>query len=168
MALEVAETQTRLRRDLAERARVQRTLENSEAYSRSQQHWPWSSSKDTEGGGSCLSTGNLSVCSIVASQVCGRLRRRDSQEIARHFRQHLWNACGAICPRDSGDRAAGRRLAYLYQAYRSSCARAKGVAYGVCGISFGITERKRSDQALRAPEALSGDFRASEDSIFVT
>src|SRR5207249_3564979 len=31
MALEVAETQTRLRQDIAERARVQRELENSEA-----------------------------------------------------------------------------------------------------------------------------------------
>ena len=171
MALEVAETQIRLRRDLAERARVQHALENSET--RLQQILNNTTAvvfvKDTEGRFLFVNRQfeRLFHCrqAEVAGKTDGEILPAD---IAQAFRANDLLVLRRNMPMEFEETAPLDDGLHTYISIKFPLHDANGVAYGVCGISTDITERKRSDQALRVSEAnYRAIFDASEDSIFV-
>ena len=171
MALEVAETQIRLRRDLAERARVQHALENSET--RLQQILNNSTAvvfvKDTEGRFLFVNRQFERLFHCRQAEVAGKT---DGEilpaEIAQAFRANDLLVLRRNMPMEFEETAPLDDGLHTYISIKFPLHDAKGVAYGVCGISTDITERKRSDQALRVSEAnYRAIFDASEDSIFI-
>ena len=171
MALEVAETQIRLRRDLAERARVQHALENSET--RLQQILNNTTAvvfvKDTEGRFLFVNRQFERLFHCRQAEVAGKT---DGEilpaEIAQAFRANDLLVLRRNMPLEFEETAPLDDGLHTYISIKFPLHDAKGVAYGVCGISTDITERKRSDQALRVSEAnYRAIFDASEDSIFI-
>jgi PAS domain S-box-containing protein len=158
MARGVAETQTRLRRDIDERARVQRALEDSEA--RLHQILDNTTAvifvKDKEGRFVFVNRQFTQLFHVSQLGVVGKTDREILPEkVADTFRANdrlVLQRNEAVefeetVPQDDGP--------HTYISIKFPLRDAKGVAYAVCGISTDITERKRSDESLYQREKLA-------------
>ncbi len=171
MALEVAETQMRLRQDIAERARVQQQLENSEA--RLQQILNNATAviyvKDTEGRLLFVNKQWERLFHIGQADAVGKTESETlSKEIAEEFRRNDLLVLARNAPMEFEETAPLADGVHTYISIKFPLHDADGVAYAVCGISTDITERKRTNEALRASEAsYRAIFDAAEDAFFV-
>jgi two-component system NtrC family sensor kinase len=171
MALQVADTHTRLRRDIEERARVQRELENSEA--RLQQILDNATAvvsvKDTEGRFLFVNRQWERLFHFRQADVVGRTEREClAEDVAATLRANDRLVLERNVPMEFEETAPLDDGLHTYISIKFPLRDAAGVAYAVCGISTDITERKRSDLALRVSEAsYRGIFDAAEDAIFV-
>jgi len=171
MALDVADTQARLRQDIAERARVQRELENSEA--RLQQILDNATAvvfvKDTGGRYLFVNRQWEHVFGLRAADVVGKT---DSEclpaDVARTYRDNDLLVLQQNMPMEFEETAPLDDGVHTFISIKFLLRDANGEAYAVCGISTDITERMRSAEALRVSEAsYRAIFDAAEDAIFV-
>ena len=158
MAGEVADTQTRLRQDIAERARVQRELENSEA--RLQQILNNATAvvsvKDTEGRLLFVNRQWETLFHARQAEVVGRTESEClAEEIARAFRANDLLVLQRNAPMEFEETAPLDDGLHTYISIKFPLHDANGVAYAVCGISTDITDKKRAAEELaRQREAL--------------
>ena len=171
MALKVADTQTRLRRDIAERARVQQELENSEArlHQILDNATAVVSVKDTEGRYLFVNRQWERLFHSSQAEVEGRTDQEClAEEVARAFRANDLLVQQRDAPMEFEETAVLDDGLHTYISIKFPLHDANGVTYAVCGISTDITERKRSAEALRVSEAsYRSIFDAAEDAIFV-
>jgi PAS domain S-box-containing protein len=169
MALDVAQTQTRLQEDIVERARVQRELENSEA--RLHQIL------------------NNATAVIAVKDTTGRILfvNRQWERLFGQKRETVVGKTDAAClpagiaaslhandqlvlqrnaPMEFEESVPQRDGVRTYISVKFPLRDANGVAYAVCGISTDITDRKLADAALRASEEqYHAMFNASIDGL---
>jgi PAS domain S-box-containing protein len=171
MAKEVAHTQQRLRDDIAEHARVQRELEQSEA--RLKQILDNApavvSLRDTQGRFLFVNPQWQRVFGIDTSHIIGRV---DHPRFGDEYASDMRRSDAEVIERDEAMqfevKVQRRDGEHTYLASKFPLHDASGAIYAVCVISTEITERKRADEALRASEAsYRAIFDASEDAIFV-
>ncbi len=158
MALEVAYTQTRLRKDIAERARVQQALENSEA----RLHQILNNTtamvfvKDKEGRYLFVNRQWEHLFHLRQAEVVGKTDREIlPEEIAQAFRTNDLLVLQRNAPVEFEEAAPLDDGLHTYISIKFPLRDANGVTYAVCGISTDITERKRSDEALYQREKLA-------------
>ncbi|HEY9067575.1 MAG TPA: ATP-binding protein [Burkholderiaceae bacterium] len=158
MAGEVARTQTRLREDIAERARVQHALENSEK--RLQQILNNTTSvvsvKDTRGRFLFVNRQWEHLFHLAQADVLGRVESEILPETsARALRTNDLAVLERNAPIEFEETAPLDDGLHTYISIRFPLHDADGAAYAVCGISTDITEKKRSAEELaRQREAL--------------
>jgi PAS domain S-box-containing protein len=162
MALDVAETQTRLRQDLAERARVQRELENSEA--RLQQILNNATAviyvKDIEGRLLFVNRQWERLFHKRLADVVGKMERETlPEDTTQAFRNNDLLVLQRNAAMEFEETAPLDDGAHTYISIKFPLQDANGKAYAVCGISTDITERKRSDGRSGIGGKLSRDFR---------
>jgi PAS domain S-box-containing protein len=171
MALEVADTQIRLRRDIEELARIQGELENSEARLRQILNNATAVVfvKDTEGRFLFVNHQWERLFHFPQEEMVGKTDYDCfAHDIARVFRTNDLLVLDRNMPMEFEETAPLDDGLHTYISIKFPLHDANGVAYAVCGISTDITERKRSAEALRASEAsYRAIFEASEDAIFV-
>jgi PAS domain S-box-containing protein len=171
MAVQVAETQNRLRQDIAERARVQRALADSEA--RLQQILDNATAvvcvKDPEGRFLFVNREWEQVFGLRQSDVAGRTDREMlTAEIGDPIRANDLLVLQRNAPMEFEESALLGDGVHTYISIKFPLHDANGHAYAVCTISTDITARKRSDEALRISQASYREiFDAAEDAIFV-
>ncbi|HTQ01509.1 MAG TPA: PAS domain S-box protein [Casimicrobiaceae bacterium] len=171
MALEVAETQTHLREDIAERTRVQRALEDSET--RLQQILNNATAvvfvKDTEGRYLFANREFARVFDVSAVDILGKTDRECFPEAtAQAFRSNDLRVLERNAPMEFEEAVPLPDGVHTYLSIKFPLRNAGGVAYAVCGIATDITERMRAERALRISEASYREiFDAAEDAIFV-
>jgi len=158
MALKVADTQTRLRKDIAERARVQQALENSEA--RMHQILDNTTAmvyvKDKEGRYLFINRQCERFLHFRGAEVVGRTDHDILPEkIAHTYRSNDLLVLERNAPIEFEETAPLEDGLHTYISIKFPLHDANGVAYAVCGISTDITERKRSDEALYQREKLA-------------
>jgi two-component system NtrC family sensor kinase len=151
MASEVAGTQTRLRQDIAERARVQQALENSEK--RLQQILNNTTSvvsvKDTQGRFLFVNRQWERLFHLAQAEVLGRIESDILPETsARALRANDLAVLERNAPIEFEETAPLDDGLHTYISIRFPLNDADGVAYAVCGISTDITEKKRSAEEL--------------------
>jgi PAS domain S-box-containing protein len=171
MAHKVADTQTRLRQDIAERARVQRALENSEA--RLQQILNNATAvvfvKDTEGRHLFVNKEWERLFHMTQEEMVGKTDSECfDEEVAKAYRANDLLVLERNVPMQFEETAPLDDGVHTYISLKFPLHDANGVAYAVCGISTDITGRKRAAEALRvSEESYRGIFNASMDAIFV-
>jgi PAS domain S-box-containing protein len=171
MALEVAETQTRLRHDISERVRVQYELEASEA--RLQQILNNATAvvsvKDTEGRFLFVNRHWEHLHRMPKATVVGKLESDClPPDVAPTYRANDMMVLARNAPMEFEETARLADGVHTYISIKFPLHDSAGVAYAVCTIATDITERKRSDEALRVSEAsYRAIFDAAEDAIFV-
>lgn len=171
MALQVNETQTRLREDLAERARVQRELESSDE--RLQQILNNSTAvifaRDAEGRFLFVNKQWERVFGKKSAEVVGRPDREvRGEERAQAYRPNDQLVLERNTTMQFEETLPLADGLHTYISIKFPLHDAEGAAYAVCGIATDITERQRADAALRASEASYRTiFDAAEDAIFV-
>jgi PAS domain S-box-containing protein len=171
MARKVADTQTRLRDDIAERTRVQRALENSEA--RLQQILNNATAvvfvKDTEGRYLFVNKEWERLFHMAQEELVGKTDAECfSEEIAKSYRANDLLVLEKNAPMQFEESAPLDDGVHTYISLKFPLHDANGTAYAVCGISTDITGRKRAAEALRvSEESYRGIFNASMDAIFV-
>jgi PAS domain S-box-containing protein len=158
MALKVADTQTRLRKDIAERARVQQALENSEA----RLHQILNNTtamvyvKDKEGRYLFINRQCERFFHFRGREVVGRTDHDIlPEEIAHTYRSNDLLVLERNAPIEFEETAPLEDGLHTYISIKFPLHDASGVAYAVCGISTDITERKRSDEALHQRQKLA-------------
>ncbi len=151
MALEVAETNRRLRQDLEARVRIQRELENSEA--RLQQILDNATAvvsvKDTEGRFLFVNREWERVFRLRQADVVGRTEEEClPQDVARPHHANDRLVLDANAPMEFEETARLDDGTHTYISIKFPLHDAGGRAYAVCGISTDVTERKRSAEEL--------------------
>ena len=151
MALDVAETQSRLRQDIEARARVQRELENSEA--RLQQILNNATAvvsvKDTEGRFLFVNRQWERLFHVGQTDAVGRTEREMlPEEIAKTYRDNDLLVLQRNAPMEFEETAPLDDGVHTYISIKFPLHDANGAAYAVCAISTDITEKKRAAEEL--------------------
>jgi two-component system NtrC family sensor kinase len=151
MAREVAGQQTRLRKDIAERVRVQQALENSEK--RLQQILNNTTSvvsvKDTGGRFLFVNRQWERLYHLPQADVLGRIESDIlPQASARASRSNDLAVLERNAPIEFEETAPLDDGLHTYISIKFPLQDADGAAYAVCGISTDITEKKRSAEEL--------------------
>jgi len=158
MAAEVSNTQSRLRDDLAERARVQQALENSEA--RLQQILNNSTAvvsvKDTGGRILFVNRQWENLFHLTQAEVLGKIEAEIlPKATALELRSNDQQVLERNAPIEFEETAPLDDGLHTYISIKFPLNDATGAAYAVCGISTDITEKKRSaEEFARQREAL--------------